>query len=329
MNDPASAEPQPIPVQRPAARNLRPVFVLAPLVFMATAIAGMVLMRSHPQTIRVRWIILVMLAAVVMQALAGAVLHHVLSWRRPLRRLERALAELGAGDGAIDRLTADFDGPLEGLARQIHELLREVQERRAQIVRSDYEVRQRLAQRTDAMERTISSLKVQANRDPLTGLYNRRMFEHYGQAVVQQAHSAGASLCLVILDLDNFKLLNDTIGHTAGDEFLRSVGQLIRSTVRTNDLAFRYGGDEFVIVMPDTDRPAALTLSGRLASLINAMGRNYKLRRPLGVSIGMATVDQGMREGKLEDLLKEADRRLYEFKEGKKGAGDDAQAMSA
>lgn len=167
------------------------------------------------------------------------------------------------------------------------------------------------------MERLISSLRVQANRNALTGLYNRRMFDQHVATVVDQTQSAGGEICLIMLDLDNFKLLNDTLGHGAGDEFLRAVGQLIRSGTREQDMAFRCGGDEFVIVLPGASLDSARAIAQRLAWLINALGRTHKLERHVGVSAGVAAISE-VSPPTIGTLIQEADRRLYESKQSRR-----------
>ena len=126
-------------------------------------------------------------------------------------------------------------------------MLRDSRRKRAEAAALEHETRQRIANRTDALERTIGSLRQQATRDVLTGLFNRRMLEEYLPQAVKRCKEARIGLCLLMIDVDHFKLLNDTLGHAAGDELLKTIGQLIRSTIREKDLAFRCGGDEFVV----------------------------------------------------------------------------------
>ena len=172
----------------------------------------------------------------------------------------------------------------------------------------------RSAQRTDALEQKLGSMRQQANRDPLTGLYNRRAFDEHVNAVVREAGSTGGNVALLMLDLDNFKLLNDTLGHAVGDEFLRDVGQIIRSGIRKGDLGFRYGGDEFVVLMPDAQREDADATGQRLVGLIDGLGRTLKLPRPVGASVGLATLRE-LSDRTAAGLLREADRRQYEIKD--------------
>ena len=175
------------------------------------------------------------------------------------------------------------------------------------------EMSQRVAQRTDALERVVASLRHQASRDPLTGLHNRRMLDRHLPALVDRARRMGLGMAIVMLDLDHFKCLNDTLGHAAGDDFLRTVGQLIRSSMRSDDLAFRYGGDEFAVVLHDGGEEAARRLARRLTFLVDGVARSIRIPKPLGISAGVALLS---REGDTgaEGLLDAADRDLYRAK---------------
>ena len=153
-------------------------------------------------------------------------------------------------------------GRLAPIAMHIHEMLREIRSQKTALAEMDHEVRQRIANRTEALERKIGSLKHQATRDVLTGLLNRRALDDHLSRVIEQNIAASMPVSVLMIDVDNFKPLNDTLGHAAGDELLRSIGQIFRSTLRDRDTAFRCGGDEFVIVLDGSDmagrqRPAA------------------------------------------------------------------------
>ena len=91
--------------------------------------------------------------------------------------------------------------------------------------------------------------KIQATRDALTGLLNRRSLDIEIDRAVEQFQSVGTDACLLMIDIDHFKGLNDTLGHAAGDELLKSIAQIMRSAIRNSDQAFRCGGDEFVILL--------------------------------------------------------------------------------
>jgi diguanylate cyclase (GGDEF)-like protein len=153
----------------------------------------------------------------------------------------------------------------------------------------------------------------QATTDALTGIANRRSFDEELALEWRRAHRIGDSLALVLLDLDDFKKVNDTHGHPAGDAVLRTIGEVLGSGVRQIDLAARYGGEEFVVLVPESDLKGATQLAKRLRLAISKAraelpdGRLLKVTASFGVAV----------KGDLtsaEQLIAAADEALYEAK---------------
>ncbi|NMC80299.1 MAG: diguanylate cyclase [Chloroflexi bacterium] len=145
--------------------------------------------------------------------------------------------------------------------------------------------------------------------DDLTGLFNRRylreMFEHEIQRTIQKQ----SPLCVVVLDIDNFKHINDTFGHAAGDATLKELGSFLSRKVRQSDIASRYGGDEFILVLPDMSRAAA---KERVEHLRNDI-RSLNLQTAIQISAGIASFPENGMDG--ETLLKSADIALYKARQ--------------
>lgn len=237
----------------------------------------------------------------------------VLLIRRPrfsaTSRLLDLLAEVRAGRAAIDELS-DVGGELSRLVPQIQDLLHELRGRRLELDLLHEEIRQRIRQRTSALERTINTLRIKATRDPLTGLGNRRMLDEMLPQLIERCSAENVELCLLMIDVDHFKLLNDTLGHAAGDELLRGIGQLVRSVLKEGDLGFRNGGDEFVLLLIDCDADGGRATAQRLRSLFEALARPLKVPQAPALSIGLGLLRE-LTEVTPQGLLRRADEALY------------------
>ena len=240
-----------------------------------------------------------------------------------LARLIALLPEVRNGHEPIDALS-NFDGPVSPAAALCQELLRDLRQERSRTGRLEEEIRQRIAGRTEALERQIGALRQQAARDALTGLFNRRMLDAYLPEALERCKASATHLSLLMIDVDHFKQLNDTLGHATGDQMLRSIAQIIRSAIRDTDLAFRCGGDEFVIVLEDSEPVACQALVQRLASLGDALGRTYRLIPSPRLSIGTST-DASLREPTPQELLRLADESLYQVKAAHHAAAESAR----
>ena len=153
-----------------------------------------------------------------------------------------------------------------------------------------------------------------ADRDPLTGFFNHRfLHERLGEEVVR-AQRARRPLSVLMLDLDDFKLVNDTFGHLFGDRVLTWTAELIRSTLRASDVPARYGGDEFAIILPETDADEARRAADRILEAFrdHAFVGEQRGPVPIGASIGVATFPADGRTA--TELIAAADLALYQVK---------------
>lgn len=158
-----------------------------------------------------------------------------------------------------------------------------------------------------------------ADRDPLTGFFNHRyLHERLGEEIIR-AQRSRRPVSLLMLDLDDFKLVNDTFGHLFGDRVLVWVAERIKSTLRTTDVPARYGGDEFALILPETDADAARQASERILQAFAGHGFEAEGRGPLpvGLSIGVASSPADGRTP--TTLIAAADRRLYRIKRSRGG----------
>lgn len=158
----------------------------------------------------------------------------------------------------------------------------------------------------------FKKLQISAVTDPLTGLYNRRLFAESFEKELNRARRYGLPLGIVILDLHRFKEVNDKYGHPRGDEVLRAAATTLQKALRTSDSAFRIGGDEFAVLLPQTDAAQALALSRRIESVFVETVRPLQLAFSVTMDHGVATFPQ---DGDQSDqLIHVADGRLYQLK---------------
>jgi diguanylate cyclase (GGDEF)-like protein len=151
---------------------------------------------------------------------------------------------------------------------------------------------------------------VLAHVDPLTGMANRRAFDEALAQIVESSVVGGPSISLLLCDVNSFKQVNDTFGHAVGDEVLQAIARALSEAVRKPDAAFRWAGDEFAVILRDSDERGATRVAARIRDAVSR-----QCRRPDGVEItigtGVAELEPGM---SINDVLIEADRALFSHK---------------
>jgi diguanylate cyclase (GGDEF)-like protein len=173
----------------------------------------------------------------------------------------------------------------------------------------------------DDLNRYNEQLALIAQRDALTGLANRHAFDQKFQEYWREAFIHASALSVILIDLDNFKQMNDTYGHLYGDEVLKRIAHLLLEGLRVKgDFAARFGGEEFVILLPSTSTPAAIQVAERIRKLVEVAGLppieapRVPLREGIAtISCGVATARPITLDGE-QSLLSRADRALYEAK---------------
>jgi diguanylate cyclase (GGDEF)-like protein len=243
-----------------------------------------------------------------------------------------AVAAIPLGFLLIRRIVAPLDGLVEGMLRfsqgdhnvrshvrrrdeigrlavAFNRMADQYQHTHERMVRLNAELEKRVAQRTQ-------QLRELASREPLTGLYNRRYFNEMLERGFAEAVRYRTELSCVMIDLDGFKTVNDAFGHHVGDELLVLTASTITGELRSADVAARYGGDEFILLLPQTDADRARVLVERIAE---KFGRDVAEALPqvcTSMSMGVASVPSADIKS-AESLIRAADRAMYEAK----GAG--------
>jgi len=157
----------------------------------------------------------------------------------------------------------------------------------------------------------VDRLREESVRDYLTGLYNHRFFRKELKKRISESDRYGGQFCFVLLDLDHFKMINDHYGHQRGDEVLEEFAELLEDSIRQSDTVFRYGGEEFALLLPDTDREDGYELADRVREEVAK--HDFGIDRQVTVSGGVVEYPLDSREEKT--LVQIVDERLYSDKE--------------
>ena len=242
--------------------------------------------------------------------------------RSAAREMDTQIREQMDGLQSSVQEAADLDDLKQVLESHLEGLLGAMDEHQKQRDQREHEVAERLqglAERVASMEQEAQGyrdhLEVQRQKaliDPLTGLPNRAAWSERLEYEVNAWHQQGNNLSLAMLDLDHFKRINDGYGHLAGDKVLKIIANVLSKRLRATDFIARFGGEEFVLLMPDSALGDALELGERLRAAIEACPFHFKGERvTITMSIGMAQFQPGERS----DLaLKRADEALYRAK---------------
>ena len=199
--------------------------------------------------------------------------------------------------------------------------------------REQLQVRLIAASRVNSLHRQLNEHKAQleklnrelfemSRRDPLTHLGNRLRLHEDLKTLGGRAERYGHSYCAMLCDIDFFKPYNDTYGHLAGDEVLKKTAEVIFENLRTGDTAYRYGGEEFLIILPEQSLESATVVAERLRRSVEELAIPHEAKIPAGVvtiSVGLAALSPDEKKP-AEELLKEADAALYHAKEAGRNA---------
>ena len=174
------------------------------------------------------------------------------------------------------------------------------------------------------VRKTERTLRRQALRDPLTGLFNRRFFDAGLEQEIMRSHRSGYPVSLLILDIDHFKNFNDEYGHEAGDAVLRAIGQLLQTHVRGGDVACRFGGEEFVILMPNAPLESAKARGKQILEAIRGQEIPHQGQLLPSVTASLGVAEFPSHASTADGILEAADNALYKAKR----AGRDRMVVS-
>ena len=237
--------------------------------------------------------------------------------------IKQALSVIGAAagrSGAFGESLNEAAGKLDNLrsAADLKAVIGTLAIASREMERNSYELETKLAdsqEQIDALNERLEELRTQSRTDALTGIANRMAMDERLEAEIAVIKETQEELCLCLGDVDRFKAFNDTFGHQTGDRVLRLVAACISDHVKGRDLAARFGGEEFAVLLPQTNLRAAVTVANQIRERVMA---KELVKRSTGESLGTVTISFGVaryRHGEpVEDLIKRADACLYAAK---------------
>lgn len=262
-----------------------------------------------------------MMAVLLVSIVMGFAVHALLRQPEILReKVDSATAELLALNARLEeeigerkRIQADLEKSRSELEQRVAERTQELQQTNRQLA-SEIEDRKQAEEALRESEQKYHELSI---TDSLTGLFNTRHFYAQLRAEIDRALRYTRPLSLLLLDIDDFKVYNDTFGHMEGDDVLIRLADVLRGSMRVTDSAYRYGGEEFCIILPETDGPNGLTIANRIReSFRNEVFSPNKAREVfVTVSVGVAQFET---EESLESFLRRADGNMYRAKKAGK-----------
>jgi len=254
-------------------------------------------------------------AALVLIATTGMVLG-VFWFKRstvqPLRDLARKSASRIA-----ETVSAERNDEIGEVARVMADLRKSLKQSRERMIRLERTIQDQVSSETQSIMRELQRVERRSWTDPLTRLGNRQMFDDKFEEIFHAQSTARLDLCVVMLDVDYFKTLNDTLGHKAGDDLLTFVGELLKQCLREDDLAIRLGGDEFLLVLPSISAADAQRVAQRTILMFAQQSKLLNVEPKPTMSGGIASLMRH-RPTTPQKLLDMADAALYKAKKAGK-----------
>jgi diguanylate cyclase (GGDEF)-like protein len=237
---------------------------------------------------------------------------------QPLRQLAEQVDRVGRDPHAANIEREGGSRDILMLSSSMRALIRRLgsaEESQFLAERTAESLQQRMDEKTRTLGEHINALQVLADTDPLTHLLNRRAFLVFAGDAMNYFRRYGRDIGILVIDIDFFKRVNDTYGHGAGDDVIETVGRIVQDEVRTTDKVARFGGEEFVVLLRETESNGALALAERIRTRV--AGTAIAARDDHGdinvtISVGLAMAERGDRD--IGDVIERADRALYEAK---------------
>ncbi|MCP3661837.1 MAG: GGDEF domain-containing protein [Gammaproteobacteria bacterium] len=220
--------------------------------------------------------------------------------------------------------SADCKEVIQGL---LSEVIQETHSIKGTMERMELELKEKSAE-IDAVREELEVVRHQASTDPLTGLGNRNTFDRTMEHMSLEATKEKQALCLVMLDIDDFKIINDLHGHVIGDKVIRFIAEILSNSIKGRDQSARYGGEEFAIILPETPLTGGMILTEHIRKQIS---KTRLTRLANGESLGMVTISAGVAQYRygegMSSFISRADKALYRSKRQGKNRVTAADAL--
>jgi diguanylate cyclase (GGDEF)-like protein len=265
---------------------------------------------AHVQAVRrtvLSWGALAGICAMVLAALAAR------RFSQPLGRIQRAAEQISDGDRNVDIAAVvgrQRTREMAGLAQSLATMTRSLMARELEVRGMNAQLESRVAERTEELAAANRHLAELAHQDGLTGLHNRRFADQMLATQLALNRRRGGALGVLLADVDHFKGVNDRHGHAVGDAVLQAVSASLRATVRESDVVARWGGEEFLVILPECDHAGLLQVAETLRAAVASL--NVPVAGRCTVSIGGAVAHDGAQTA--AGLLHAADEALYAAK---------------
>ena len=253
--------------------------------------------------------------------------YHILGQDRDMANQIAAISEGMAPAAAFEQHERKHDAAIQPLLSALHRLMQQLSARNQELAELNRTLEQRVTERTQALSQANDQLEVLSRTDALTGLPNRRHAMQQLHVLWQESADTGKPVSALMIDADNFKEVNDTHGHDAGDKVLIALATELKHALRTDDLIFRLGGDEFLVLCPATDFEGAMQVANGLLERVASMQvTTGSSAWNSSASLGVATRTDAMKSP--DDLIKAADDSVYLAKQAGRGCVQSCQSES-
>lgn len=255
-------------------------------------------------------------ALLILGAIAIVVLLLLTFWvasmiSRPIELLARQAKRIEQGDESASLAIPTSIGELRQLTAALRGMTATLNQRRDALAASNIELEHKVSARTAELAQVNEDLRQQARRDALTGLDNRLAVNERLHEEFLRMKRTGRVYAVLLMDIDHFKRINDSHGHAVGDDTLKQIAEILKTSLRESDFVARFGGEEFLALLPESDLGAAIQVAEKICHLI--ADANLPVVGRVTVSIGVALAVPG--HAHADDAVREADDRLYQAKD--------------